>query len=231
MGIKKLLLCFSLVGVLVSCDPARHQDVRKITILARSTTTSDSLLNYRMQLSYPEIDSASENWMQELNAHFVQEMEQDADSFRSFIQDFDPGMLRELEGDFHVHSNYAKLLSLSQRFVWAVPGTPILLGEVKTTNYRREKQAFLSLSECFKKEDFETDLLQKINAEVRNQYGQDICREVEKKDLHAFTLEKAGIRFFLDIYGGNPACQQLEIILPFEKLKGTLKSFVQDFFE
>ena len=227
-GMKKGLIIAFVLGLICSCQPQEKQKREPLSIVSRTTVESDTSLRYRAHIHFPEIDSAAADWQQALNTHFVDNFQQDADSFRRFIQDFDPVFLRELEGSFQVHSNQPCLLSVSQRFVWAVPGTSILLGEVKTTNYLRADQRMLSLADCFKQTDFKEELLRQVQAAVNRQYGKGICRELTTKDLNAFILEAAGMRFFLDIYGGNHACQQVEIILPFERLKGKLRSFVTE---
>jgi hypothetical protein len=147
-----------------------------------------------------------------------------------FIQDFDSSMMRELEGNYSVHASVPQLLSISQRFVWAVPGTPVLLGEVKSTNYDREKKQLMTLKDCFKSNDYQTELLQLVRGEVTKQYGIGVCREIESSDLSVFALEKAGMRFFLDAYAGIPECQQIEIVIPYEKMKKILRPQIREAF-
>lgn len=215
---------------LVACDSKPPVQAKKWQIVGQSFNQHDPTVNYSMQISYPEIDSAATVEEQDLNQRFLNFMGSDADSFVTFIQDFDSSMLRELEGTYTVHTNNAYFLSISQRFVWAVPGTSILLGEVKCTNYDRQQRRLLALKDCFKAGDFQPRLLNVVRGEVNKQYGIGICREPEIKDLAVFALDKTGMRFFLDVYSGNHACQQIEVVVPYEEIADILRPEIMEAF-
>ena len=231
MGMLRLYFVSLLLLGLSSCQQGTAEQAEKLTFQEVNYSLQDTSLSYRITATYPQIDSASVSWQEELNAYFEQQLLQDADSFRAFIQDFEPDMLRELEGIWQLHSNKPGFFSISQRFIWAVPGTSVLLGEVKTTNYLTAEKKHLSLADCFREADFSQKLVNQVNAEVEKSYGIGICGKAEATDLAAFAIEKAGLRFFLDVYQGNHACQQVEIVLPFEKLKDDIKAFIPQLFE
>jgi len=183
-----------------------------------------------MQLDFPKIDSVSAPWQTQLNKRFQQVATANADSFKQFIAGFEAFGLRELSSSFQVHTNNTNLLAISQRFIWAVPGTSILLGEVVTTNYDRASQQQLSLSDCFEGEAWQNQLVKAVNQQIIRLNGAGVCREMEFADLTHFSIEKTGIRFFLDAYTGSHACQQIEIILSFDQAKGLIKDQVKVYF-
>lgn len=229
----KTLLALTLSLPLIffsSCEGEKEATLPKLKIKSYDFAESDTIQKFKIQASYPQIDSANEIWQNEVNVLLLMQVKADADSFKRFIQDFDPSFLRECEGNYKVHANSSKLLSISQRFIWAVPGTSILLGEVKGLTVRRKDGQRIELKDCFKSEDFETVLLNQINAEVEKQFGIEVCKKVESSDIQAFVLEKAGMRFFLDIYNGSHACQQVEAVIPFEKLEKILDASVKAYF-
>lgn len=229
-GLLALTLSLTLIFI-SSCEGEKEATLPKLKIKSYDFAESDTTQKFKIEASYPQIDSAKEMWQNEANIIFLMQVKADADSFKTFIKDFDPSFLRELEGSYKVHTNSSKVLSISQRFVWAVPGTSILLGEVKTMNIRRKDGQQMELKDCFKSADFETVLLNQINAEVEKQFGIEVCKEVELADIQAFVLERAGMRFFLDIYNGSHACQQVEAVISFEKLEKILDVSVTTYFE
>lgn len=219
-----LLLCLG------GCDATVSPKMKKWNIVSQPFIQSDPESNYSMRMMYPEIDSAATAEELGLNKRFLDFLGNDADSFFVFIKDFDSGMLRELDGSYNVHANGPQFLSISQRFVWAVPGTPILLGEVKCSTYDRQKKQLLALKDCFNSNTYQAELLNLVRGEVTKQYGIGICKEVESNDLAVFALDKAGMRFFLDVYSGNHACQQIEIIIPYKSMKKMLRPQIMEAF-
>ena len=219
---KNIFLPLLLLISIAACQQKEEPAAKKLHIKSQAMIISDSVLNFRAEVYYPRIDSVETDWEKKLNKQFYQEVITDLDSFRQFIGDFEPDMLRELDGSFAVHTNDGHLLSISQRFIWAVPGTSILLGEVKCSNFDRHTEQEMSLKDCFRTDDYADKLVNWVNAEVEKQYGIEVCRQVKKEDLELFSLDKTGIRFFLDIYSGIPSCQQVEIVIPFEQMDAIL---------
>jgi hypothetical protein len=216
-----LLLIVS--GLAYSCQPAKEPAV-PLEMAGLSMTENNDSLSYNIDIQYLAAQGGEEKLRGTINQRIEQAAAENATAFKEFIQDFEPMGLRELEGFAFLRYNNGRLLSLSQRFIWAVPGTSTLIEETVTHNLRIPEGDTLSLDELFAEPAAaKAEVLEKVKGAILKQYGPGLCRELEGvEELEKFCISDKGLIFFLDLYQGNPACRQAEITLPWAGVEGLL---------
>ena len=177
----------------------------------------DSTLNYRIDVDYPVFSSKNTD---KLNERIKGQVDSNIFEFKKFILDFEGYSIRTLTYQYKIKTNNGNLVSLAQRFEWAVPGVERVLYQYGNINFDLYKNRFIKIDNLFKHSLTFRDSLRSV---VETHLKKDsICSLDPSETFEDYYFSDDTIFFNLN-YTESPQCDDFIIAIDKRDLRGILK--------
>ncbi len=185
-------------------------------IITIGFSREDSVLHYSLDISYPAIRG-----QEVFNAAVRAGMERAIDDFIAFIKDFNSEN-RVMSSEYQLVQNTARVASIRQMYVWAVPGTSTLLYRFHNVNYDPEADALISLESLFREGvDHRALLKERLAEKISSHYK--VEAEITEEDLQTFVIGPDHLEFYKVLYPALMEPEPKAFQLKFSELSGKLK--------
>ncbi len=177
----------------------------------------DSTLNYRIDVDYPFFSSKNTD---KLNRRIKGQVDSNIFEFKKFILDFEGYSVRSLTYQYNIKTNKGKLISLTQRFEWAVPGVERVLYQYGNINFDLDNNRFIEIDNLFKHNlTFRDSLRSVVETHLRKD---SICSLDPSETFENYYFSEDTIFFNLN-YTESPQCDDYLIAIDKKDLKEILK--------
>jgi len=211
IAIGSFLLLFT------ACFPTRQLSVQSAELIL---SEQDSM--YVVDISYPKVRGSAT-----INNLIQDKAQNNLTDFRQFIKNYPAFAERRLTGTYELALNNSTLFSLSQQYEWAVPGVPILLLHFGNVNVDRRKQQEIQIADLFADDSNYSEVLRRLIGTVEEQFPDANCNLYSGETFEDFTLHNTFVRFYLDLYQGNPTCQFETIDIPYSAIETILSTNIK----
>ncbi len=204
--------------LLVACFPGRQLSVSPAEL---QLSEQDSM--YVVDISYPKVRGSAI-----INDLIRQKAQENLTNFRQFIENYPAFAERRLTGTYELSLSNAVLFSLRQQYEWAVPGVPILLQHFGNVNIDRRKRQEIRIADLFAEgADYSAVLRPLIAAKIDEEFPDADCNLYSGETFEDFTLHDTFVRFYLDLYQGDPTCQFEAIDVRYSAIEALLATDIK----